>query len=178
MIAANKQPGITRKATKLTASDNPLSDSWTHPCRFNQVIIMSLNAKTRLTGGNRPCQFDPTATVATITTALPGCGRPRLGGAPKRVNPAISIWRGLRYLAGKMAGTPRERGVTAGVWDKRERNSFTGKLPCQRIRVGIFATETTTLKPVTRRRQPRSLLRFRFAASPRGLAVSIPRIVN
>ena len=44
--------------------------------------------KTRLAGGNRPCQLDPTATVDKIQTALPGCGRPRFGGAPGHVGPA------------------------------------------------------------------------------------------
>ena len=40
MIAPTTQPGITKKATKLTTSDMPLSDSWTHSFRFNQSIIV------------------------------------------------------------------------------------------------------------------------------------------
>ena len=48
--------------------------------------VLFLN--TRLAGGNRPCQLDPTATVDKIQSALPGCGRPRFGGAPGHVGPA------------------------------------------------------------------------------------------
>ena len=77
--------------------------------------------KTRLTGGNRPCQLDPTATVGKIQTALPGCGRPRFGGAPNRHRPRQIARRGLCLLGDKLLWR-----VASGKFKKARRKEPTG----------------------------------------------------
>ena len=141
MMAPTTQPGITKKAMKLMTSETPLSDSCDPIVSLQPVHHKAVSSlKTRLAGGNRPCQLDPTATVIKFNRPYRAVGVPASAVRLDTSALPAPFGRADAYQRASWGGGARP-GKTKG---KARRLHGIASLPDFRARA--IATETTTLK--------------------------------